>query len=363
MNGPSTLRLRVWDTNLGMAADWPLSPENPADAPVELRCLPGATAIHVVLSDHDGVHLRAEISAEPEEVISLHVQLSENGTPYVRSRERDVLLLPVDARYEPAPPITRGRADAPVDIAIIVDGTTRGSDPNAASDKQVRLLDDKPRWEAHADTLIGVVEELSRGGDTRTVVIAFGDQDPVGVAAPDLQPDYHLQPDEDEQVLQHFTPAKLKERLLACPATPGGDFVDALADALAACTRLRWRPGARKLVIITGDSPGLSLLHPLPKGADVCVRARDVDTEAMRLHREQIEIATIYHAPPLDRRALLPVERELLHEARAQYERLASLPALAFEAGTLDVASAVSCLLQNTRAIGRGAALGELVTA
>jgi hypothetical protein len=147
---------------------------------------------------------------------------------------------------------------------------------------------------------------------------------------------------------------------MAVRPTPGGDFVDALADALYACARLRWRKG-RRLLVISGDSPGFSLLQPLTAGTDVCVRKRDVETQALELHRLGVEIVTIYHAAPSNA-AVTPLGRSLLAEAGAQYARIASLPEeMAFEASSFEPEEAANRVAAIGVPIGRGASLGEFV--
>lgn len=346
----SALRLRTWNGGVPLPA-----------GVLDLRCMRGASGIHLVLTRDDAVCLRAEIGAEPGEVVRVEVAVDEDG-PHVSSRGRSVLLLPREARYDPAPPIRPAAADAPLDLAIVIDGTLR------KWQEKGRLLDDRTLWGAHVEAMIdfaagAAAEEATKRLDARVAVIAFGDQELPAVTAHDLRPAYRLYPAEDDRVLQGLDRDRLREALLAVPSTPGGDYVDALADALAAALRLRWREHARKLVLVSGDSPGASLLHPLPKGTDVCVRERDVDTQALALHRNGVEIATIHHAPPADSaHYALPTHRQLLQATRAQYERLASTRELAFDAAGFDATRAAAVLRHIAEPLGRRAALPELVT-
>jgi hypothetical protein len=318
----------------------------------ELRCLPGGLGVHFVLSDMDAVRLRAEAPANPGEVVPFHIDVDDKGAPHVWSDGFRILLLPVDDRYDAARPILPAAADASLDIAIVIDGTLRNWNGGGSP----RLLDQKDLWGAHVDALMDFITRLVDGRDARAAVIAFGDQDPPAVTAADLRPRYRLSP-VDEQ-LQTSGVGRLRERLLALEATPGADFVDALADALNACVRLRWRKESRKIVVVSGDSPGHSLLFPLPKGADLGVRHLDVDTQALALHRLGIEIVTIYHDPPAEKK--VGFARELLSGAKAQYVRLASMPELAFEAAALHPAAAER-VGSISSAVARGMTLGELV--
>ena len=69
--------------------------------------------------------------------------------------------------------------------------------------------------------------------------------------------------------------------------------MDALADALAECASARWHPEARKLLVVTGDSPGYSILNPAPWGANAAVREKDVETVALDLHRKGVEGSSV----------------------------------------------------------------------
>ena len=374
MNAPSELRLRTWDAVQHAPADVPLRFDG-AIALMEVRCLPGASGIHVVLSDAEGVRLRAEVMAEPGEVVPLCVELDERGLVCLSSRGREIVYLPGDVRYDPPPPIRAASAQAPLDVAVVVDGTTRSwpekvaapsgeKEAAPASTAAGRLLERKDRWSAHVEKLAAFVERIAEGRDARIAILAFGDQPPPAVTAADLQPAYRLHPPDDERVLQPLDRARLRERLLALPSSPGADFADATADALDACVRLHWRKDARRVVLLTGDSPGASLLHPLPKGADLCVRHHDVDTRAFALHRLGVELLTIYHDPPrtLGLHTIAP-QRDLLAAARDQYERLASLPELAFEEASFQPDVAAGRLRALEGVIARGFAFGELVHA
>jgi hypothetical protein len=372
------LCLRVWDAKAGAAVEVPLpEPQSDGVVRIDVRCLHGASGVHVVLVDGTGVRLRAEVAADPGEVVPLRVAVDEGGVPQVTSRGKHVLLLPLDARYDPPLPIRPVPPGAPLDLAVIVDGTLRKwpdapletgkeapSPPPPARPASVRLLDHEDLWRAHAVQLAEFAAHLAEGRDARLAVLAFGDQDPPAVTASDLRPSYRLHPPEHERQFQPFDGDRMRERLLALPSTPGGDFVDALADALEACAGLRWRDQARKVIVVSGDSPGLSLLHPLPKGTDLCVRQYDIDTQALRLHAEGTEIVTIYHAPPA-RLGFhrLSLQRDVLLGARAQYVRLASTPELAFDAAAFQPEAAADLLRQLHVAIGRSAALGALAAA
>ena len=375
MTAAPNLTLRVWNANDGQPAEVPLSLAEPGTScVVELRSLPGASGIHLVLCNGDEVKLRAEVLANAGEVVPLRIGLDEDGLPHVWGLGMNVLLLPAGSRYDPPLPIRPAAPPAPLDLAIVIDGTMLSwqDDPSiltASADKEIvrplhtaRLLDAKELWTTQADKLLALIAKLVEGRDWRVALLAFGDQEPPAVTAEDLRPRYGLHPPEEERTLQVLDLGRLRERLLALPGTPGADVVDAVADALAACVRLRWRSDARKIVFLSGDSPGFSILHALPRGADLCVRQRDVDTQAAALQRLGVEILTIHHAPPAKLGlASVAFQNELLSAAQAQYRRLASLPEMAFEGAAFEPVMAGEQVGRIAGGLARGVALGELV--
>lgn len=332
---------------------------------VVLEALPGADALHLPLSQGENLCLRVEIPAYPGETVVVELEVEAEGRLHAWSPGRTALTLPPEERYEPPPPIQPATGDR-LDLAFLVDGTLRRWRQEKETEPVVppTLLDDEERWSAHVETMLALAGDLAeQHPDCRMAVLAFGDQPSPGATASDLLPRYLLHPQRaDERRLYPFDAKGLRKALLALPSTSGGDFVDALADGLHACRQLRWRPGARKLVVVSGDSPGYSVLEPGPRGIDAGTRTYDVEGEAHLLHRQGVEIATLYHEPP---EALglhqLKIERQLLEHVRRQYTRLASLPVMAFAAAGFAAAAAAAVLRKPTAAIARGAALGVLV--
>ena len=256
----------------------------------------------------------------------------------------------------------------------MIDATTRTATaadprmPGPALALDAFLLDQPHQWGSIIEPVLDLVQGL--GGpdqDCRLAVIAFGDEPPPpGVYAPDLVPAYHLRslPDHrPEHLLVQMSHEVLSEWLRArLRSTPGGDFVDALADALAAARRLQWGDERRHLLILIGDSPGHSTIHPVPMGGDALPRGADVDSEAARLHRDhRVEILTLYHPPPATLASPLPeTQQALLDHAREQYRRLASEPRLSFTTADFDPGRAAATLLERRLPLGRGPAWGLL---
>ncbi len=327
-----------------------------------LRCMPGASALHLMIASDHEVFLRAEVPATGGETVALQLEVDEDGEVHLTSAGRDVLVLPLDVRFEP-PPLLRPAPTEHLDLSIVIDGTSRFFEVQDVPVSSPLL--GKKQWEDCVALLSGFFEALMQRypTDLRVSILSFGDQEPPGAVAPDLMPRYRLFPVQSEgRALRPIETVDVLQELLDIPSSPGGDFVDAVADALEACAELRWRPEARKLVVLFGDSPGHSIQYPAPTGSDAGVRERDVDLQAMKLHELGVEIVTIY-LPPSEGLDLQDVgfKADLLRFAREQYARLASLPEMAFDARAFDPEQAADLIVEHKGPIARGPALGELI--
>ncbi len=327
---------------------------------VSLRCVPGASAIHLAVLCRNEIRLQAEVEADPGEEIELVLEAAGDTVSVVARDARRVLTLPAEARLEPPLPRNGGGAGEALDLALVLDGTML----IAAGKSQTleRLVGHPEEWPETVDYLLELLDVLAAGSaDLRVTVMAFGDTPVPGITARDLLPSYLLEPPADQRLLAAFDPAALRDRLLHLPSSAGGDFVDALGDALDAALYLRWRRRARQLALLLGDSPGHSLHHPAPPGADGQARTFDVDEQAMELHRQGIELATIYCDLPADNGMYgVDFQRRLLEHARQQYGRLASRPELAFLASQTNASEVAERLLAATGPVARGPCLGIL---
>lgn len=378
----SPLTFKALDPATGRVSDCALPlVEPPGRCSFRLRVLPGATGLHLAFSLRETVVRRFEVPGTAGETVTLEVDWAGGDNLSLTSQERPVLTLPPDGQYRPPEPLLPQEPGAPLDLAILVDGTTRSyrqepepvpverGDPRQtarAVSVAEALLGPQGRepWGAFVDQLLAVAAELAGlHSDCRTAVLAFGDAQPPLATAADLKPEYHLYPKaKATRNFRSFEAGALRAQLLAIPPTSGADFVDALADGLAACGDLHWRAEARKLVILVGDSPGSSVLHPAPQGSNARARSRDVDLEATELHGQRIELATVYFHPPAESGLFaLELQQSLLRFAREQYHRLASLPEWAFEAGSFEGRAAAQTLKPPTSPLGRTATLGERV--
>lgn len=314
---------------------------------VTLTSVSGSSAVAVPLVRDGDVTATLEVESEGGDTVALRLVPNGDGLPYVDARHRRVLVLAGD--HTPVRPF-RPRADvAELDVCLLVDGTTLVAGGE--------LLLDSPEWPEHAARLVAFIDALrARYHSIRASVIAFGDVAADTFRARDLMPAYALFPkDRDQRRLAALSGARLAAALEEVPATSGGDYVDALAGALRACRDVGWRPDARHIVVLTGDSPGFSLLRPAPRDADAHVRRFDVDDEALALHALEVEVVTIFHRST--------TSDVYLDHAREQYARLATRPELAFRALEFDPAAAAGSVLADAPLIARGPSLGLFTTA
>jgi hypothetical protein len=364
----AALSLRVYDPEAGELRTVPLDLQPTGRLELFVRGVTGASAIHVEILQDGEVGHRFEVSTGFEDLVPLQVERTDDGRLGLRCAGREVLSLPRDERYTPAMPIRAGDGGPEaVDLVLVIDATARAwvePEKKEGVGKLRPLLGEAPRWQEQVQLLLATAEALAGSVELTVGVGAFGDHPMPEIRASDLQPgflfhpalpaDWHSRP---------FDPDDLRRVLSELPPSSGGDFVDALADALARCAELPRRVGSRRIVLVVGDSPGYSLTDPAPAGGNACARERIVEVEADRLHRCGVEIATLYRPlPPEARFEVLDVPRSLYEHAAAQYRSLASRPSLAWEVGAFDPEAAARQLLAPPEALARGATYPVLAT-
>lgn len=345
---------------------------NTGDYCCTLRCMPGADAVHIPIADAHGLCFRCEIPASAGTLVDLRLTPDADHGWVVASTPPHPRVLPAKAD-DPLPviPAVLGRSQGlPVgpaprwEVVLVIDGTARWFEPKATEvhERSGLLLDHPQLWGAARAKLVQLLQALADSPDdagVRFSVLAFGDHPIPGVEARQLRPDYAICVPAEELRLWPFESARAAAMLGLIKATPGGDFVDALADALARCSGL-WsaRPDTRKLLVVFGDSPGHSVVHPV-SGGDAQVRQADVDLEAAQLHAQGVEIVTLYHRPPV---ALeLPAtgkERALIKATAEQYGRLASVRDYALDFADFEPAAVARQLRERAFPIGRGPSYG-----
>jgi hypothetical protein len=337
--------LDVFDPEAGRITPLSLAAET-----TDLALLPidGADAIFALLRCDGEPRCCAELPVAAGERAELRISLGRQ--PFLASSGSLLLLPPV--KPPPAPPQARppGRG---LDLALLIDATWQYSNPEQGG--AMRLLGDAEAWSRIASALTLLVAGLAFDPSTRVAVLGFGDAGLPHPAAADLQPAFVVAP--APRGFEPFDKAPLTERLRGLPPSSGGDLVDSVAEGLAATCELPWHPEHRKLVLLAGDSPGYSILHPAPGGAAAFARAADVDEIAAGLFERGIEIAT--HCAPA--KGLQPAARQIFDYTRAQYRRLASLPGWALGMDDLSTPQAAARhLLGRPEWLARGAAAGIL---
>lgn len=395
------LELISLDPATGEPVATPLPTALPAVDPktpcrLHLRGLIGADRLHIAVRTAEGdVCFRGEARVEAGDVVRIDVapeQPEPEGPGGIRvtSPDRAIVRLALSGGCAPVPALRLPPADGEWDIAFLVDGTARIAEPpipeppiaepriaetpiEPSADRGTQTLD----FSVLADLADALAETGPIPADAmRCAVLAFGDRPLSAARARDLAPRYLLQPAAEALRFEPWRADALRARLASVSATPGGDYVDAVAEGLEACRGLAWRPGARRLVVLAGDSPGFSLLHPLPAGANARVRDLDVDHQAECLHRHGVLIASLDlgaagYPGGGDPAACDPAAGDLAaydtDAARlragtaAQYARLASLPSLAFAGRDIDPRGMAAQLARTADLIGRGASLGILL--
>lgn len=366
------LRIRVLGDGGAGTRELDMPPDGDGAYRIRLRAVAGADWLHIAVFEGSESRLRCELETDGGEIVELRLD-SDGGHGWrLDTGGRRTLVLP-PKHPDPPLPIADPSTTSPGpgddsaqgwQVALVLDGTLRRFQRDRAAGWQAgALLGDAVAWPPVAERLAGLVAALAAGDPLpRWSMLAFADHPIPGVVAAGLKPLYDLKlPHTDGRPrLRPYAPDVFRSALdrLGRSPSPGGDFVDALADALAACRRIDWRPG-RKVVVVAGDSPGYSILHPVESGGNARARCLDVDTEAMALHAMGVEIVTLYQPPPPEVLAAVePRARRLAEDAERQYLRLASVPEYADRLDRFDPDAMAGRLRSRDFPIGRGACLG-----
>jgi hypothetical protein len=349
--------IQVFDSVRRQAHDLPIIMEGTGPVRVQLRSLHGAHRTQIPIIQNDAVAFRLEVACEGDEPIVLELSSDRERGLLAHVVGRRTLTLPGDERHAPPPPLCPSVGLA-LDLCFLLDATVRVVDDPRGVMRVSLLLADPARRDAHAEVLMAFADHLrSSFSEVRVCVLGFADTPLEDVEALDLKPLYLVYPETASRRLRPTPAETLRVALLAVPASPGGDFVDGLGDALAAAVDIGWRPAARKVLVLSGDSPGFSVVHPPPRYADAHVRRHDVDAEAARLHARGVEIVTIFHQPAQSAHFGIANPMPFVSFAREQYARLASRAGFAFELASLDPRAAADCVRSAAGPIGGDAAL------
>lgn len=323
----------------------------------------GADWVHIPVGLGERLICRCELPVDADGRVVLRLRRDDAGTWHLA----DTPDLRVLAPEYPAPPLPLpAPVGAPWQVAVLIDCTTRWfpSELPGQPPQSGLLLAAGAGWADLRRRLAAIGPALSAGPqDTPQVaIIGFADAPLPEVAAADLTP--RAAAVSTATRFRPWDPSGVDAGLAALPASPGGDWVDALAEALMAAAALPWASGAHRLVLVLGDSPGYAILHPIGATADALAREHDVDLAAAALYARGIELATVYHCPPAAfSNGVARPARAILAATAAQYRRLASSPAHAWDSASLDPLTLAARLRERAGPLARGVSLGIALAA
>lgn len=367
LDTPASSASAPWAVQV-MCEDGPLTKPLPPDlaqpVSLKLRAIPGSTGIWLPIIKKGHPTIVAEIPVnEDEETVRVAIREDLYGKPVVSVANRAVYCIQSDHKFRPPAP-QRVSPDAnSLDVVLLIDGTAR-----SWTDSGFEPLIGGANWPDHAHALGQFVDAMGRKfAKARYSVVAFGDHGSERLKARDLTPRYALKPEEPAFHVfagpqSRDSTAGPERALRQLSPTTGGDYVDALAYAMARIASMPWTDAGRKLLVLSGDSPGRSLLAPAPHPADSTARKHDVDAARILLHNAGVEVVTMYHAPSEDSGLLDgDLERELCRHSEAQYRRLATRAEFFVpDALSLNPRDLSDSVMRLTGWYGRGPALGFL---
>jgi hypothetical protein len=360
-----TIRCIV-DPTSGRVVDHPLPLDESGECTLWLDPVPGANAVEIAINSDGVLQALAEIATRPEEPVELRLRRLEGGRWRVGS-DHPVRTMPLEGPA--AAPLLRHHTGGQLQLFFLIDATARRVAVEGERSSMVPLLSPgrSAAWDDCVAALCSFAGALaSRYTVWRTATLAYGDtSDDLAEVAAELRPRWAVYPVRQEE--RRPRPGDLEEldrRLASIPHSPGGDFVDALAEGMQACGDAAMRDQSRKLLVIFGDSPGHEVSGDAPRFADAQLRSCDVDEEAAKLFALGFEVVTIYNdrsdADPQGLAFKTKDWQDYLGFARRQYARLASLPGWAFERSRFQPEEAARRVLDRPVVIGRGACPGVL---
>ncbi len=356
----------IVDPAAGRVVDHPLPLDDRGECELWLDPVPGAQAVEIGIKKDGVLQTLAEIAARADESVPLRLRLLANERWRIGS-ERPVRTLPLEGRATST--LLRRHDAEPLQLFFLIDATARRVVAEGERFSVVPLLSpaQSAPWDDCVAKLCSFAGTLAAAHPSwRASAVAYGDtSDDLEDVTRELRPRWAVYPERQEE--RRPRPGDLEEldrRLSAIPHSPGGDFVDALAEGMQACADAAMRDQSRKVLVIFGDSPGHEVSNEVPPFADAQLRACDVDEQAARLFELGFEVVTIYNdRGDVDPQGLAFKTREwasYLGFARRQFARLASIPAWVFERSRFDPEEAARRVLERPVALGRGACPGIL---
>jgi hypothetical protein len=348
------------DPDTGEIRRVPLELGEPGNAAqVRLELTPGASSVQVVTRSETDVLSWIEIPAQSGEQMTVEFRRSPTGEVRAFSMTRDFLILPDDE--PPSPLLIRPRKTDELDLIVLVDGTCLH--PNGANDLAFLLGHESAEvWKSVVSGIEQFVLRITaKYPRLWATVMAFGDEQMPMLANNLLKPTYLIHPPSPAaRRLENMTPAQLSQRLRSLPPTPGGDFVDALADGLQACSQAPWRENSRKLVLVFGQSPGYSVLDATDDMTNLLIRKVCLEEEIAALYNKGVEVVTIFHEPTEAEERYKTDLPDVLQRARDQYRNLASLPSWSCVSPALDLEDLASKWVDPPLLLARGPSPGLL---
>jgi hypothetical protein len=357
------LIIDVINRESGSIEQVPLALEDHGACRIQLEPAPGASAVQVVVQDGGKVASAIEVAAQAGEYVTIEVRRDAEGTVHSMARNRPFLILPDEK--PPDPLLLTPHAGNELDLAILIDGTCLHPTGGQTSALDYLLSPAMAgEWGAVAEQLAKFASiAAEKYSNVWMTALAFGDEPMPLLANVQLTPRYLVFPaNGDERQLKQTSPgqiaAQVSAQLLKLPYTPGGDFVDGLADGLRACRELMWRQNARKLLLIFGQSPGYSVLRPSHELANLIPRTVCIEEEIELLHRKGVEVMTIFHQPAEAAERYRTEMPEVLKHSGRQYVELASLQAWSATSPEIDVAALAAHWLVPPVTLARGPSPG-----
>jgi hypothetical protein len=319
------LSVDAWSEAAGAVVPTTLPMTGDQPTPFDVRPLPGARAVEILLRRDAHVLLWAEAPCEPSSSTRIHLAQSASGEWQVRASGAVRLAA---SRWRRQTPL-RPHVDGPLELAFLIDGTMqRPASHDSALVTRLVGSTDGP-WPATINELMALAHELSKGASFRYAALAFGDYALPGAVRTEMRPDYVVDPVETRHTFRTGDAAATGDALRQLRPTAGADFVDALADGLKAVSALSWSRDARKVLVIVGESPGYSVSDPPPRLTNAQVRSLDVDSQVRQLHALGIELVSVF-SDVLSPETFQQQPDEHLRYTQDQYTALASTPVYAF---------------------------------
>lgn len=333
---------------------------------ISLQSINGSKGIHLCLEAEDkSIIKQIQIESRPNEIIQVRLQKeSDSEHINVSSANTQTTILPPDQFYKPEYGAFLIPENKQIDVLFILDGTMLSLSLDKYNNKETKthfLLDDNDfsqNLSSLINSFLGAID--SEVEDIRCSFLSFADKSIPKTNAKNLKSQYVLDPEsKSDHFFSVWDKDQVTEQINQMRGSSGGDYIDELAEALHVATEdYNWRPEARKLVFIIGDSPGFSIINPAPViggiQANAAIRYYDIDSEITHLHRQGIEVMTLYLIDEKLFRSAKGLDKYKLY-TQQQYTDLASLNKFSYIWGKWEPKEAAQSFLEKeNQLVGRG---------